>query len=510
MGKEETPVMSKNIKRILIAGIVIAASALLLVIFMFVFPEPEEDPALAASPTPTEAPVYYIIKDKGDNVNRMKCTYSDGSTFEVKISSDEDGRYYYDASPKDAYFDYNTSKFRSMTYTMTSLTGTLLVEEDPEDLSVYGLDNPQFSMELGFKDGRTITLYVGNETPVAGNYYVITSDNNTVYTIGNYLSSLVMRHPIDYRYISIFPTYENEDIYTNINFVGITRRDGVVVNIALDSDFSMEGNKASSAYVMTSPVLNSCADDQVQEKLMDIVATVAYAETLCDIGADELKDYGFDKPGRFKMTDVEGNVLDIVIGTVNGGMCYAVMGGQYDAFVAGEIDYLTVLTYSATNFDWLSIDYMKFQNRAMWLLNIHDVASIYYDMDGKTYDMVLSSYDDVTGSGIEVVRVVSTINGKEINEDNTKRIYSRSLNLRQVSTLNEGTQFDEDYTYSITVNMKDGSKRTLTMHKINDRQFACKIDGVATYYIYKSNIEILTTALERAMDDREVSLVYHT
>jgi hypothetical protein len=41
---------------------------------------------------------------------------------------------------------------------------------------------------------------------------------------------------------------------------------------------------------------------------------------------------------------------------------------------------------------------------------------------------------------------------------------------------------------------------------MNDRQFAFKVDGVATYYVYKTNIEILTTALERAMDDREVSL----
>jgi hypothetical protein len=94
-----------------------------------------------------------------------------------------------------------------------------------------------------------------------------------------------MRRPIDYRNIEIFPTYEEEEIYSNINFVGITRRDGVTVNFALDSDFTMEGNKASSAYMMTSPVVNSCADDQVQEKLMDIVATVAYTDTICDIKA---------------------------------------------------------------------------------------------------------------------------------------------------------------------------------------------------------------------------------
>ncbi len=271
--------MSKNIRRILIAGIVIAASGLLLVVFMYVFPEPVEDAQLDASPTPTEAPVYYIIKDKGDNVTGMKCNYSDGSAFTIEISLNEDGTYSYSAAPKDAFFDYNTSKFRSMMYTMTSLTATALVEEEPEDLSIYGRDQPQCSMEISFKNGDKTTLYVGNETPIAGNYYVITDKVNTVYTIGNYLSSLVMRRPIMYRYIEILPTYEDEDIYTNINYVGITRRDGTAIDIRLDSDFSMEGNKASSAYVITSPVLTSCADDQVQRIIMDKVATVMYGIT---------------------------------------------------------------------------------------------------------------------------------------------------------------------------------------------------------------------------------------
>ncbi len=502
--------MSKNIRRILIAGIVIAASGLLLVVFMYVFPEPVEDAQLDASPTPTEAPVYYIIKDKGDNVTGMKCNYSDGSAFTIEISLNEDGTYSYSAAPKDAFFDYNTSKFRSMMYTMTSLTATALVEEEPEDLSIYGLDKPQFSMEISFKNGDKTTLYVGNETPIAGNYYVITDKVNTVYTIGNYLSSLVMRRPIMYRYIEIFPTYEDEDIYTNINYVGITRRDGTAIDIRLDSDFSMEGNKASSAYVITSPVLTSCADDQVQTKIMDKVATLKYGNILCDIGADGFKDYGFDKPARLKMTDVSGNSIDIVIGSVNLDSCYAVLGAQYDAYMAGKIDYLTVLTYTASDFDFLDLNYMSVLNRAIWLINIHDVASIVYDMDGKVYDMRLSEYDDVTGSGVEVVRVVGKMNGKDIYEDNTKRIFSRTLNFRVVGTLAEGAKYDEDYTYSITVNLRDGTSHVMTMNRINERQFACIVDGVATYYVYLSNIENLTTALERAMDDREVSLVYTT
>ncbi len=178
--------------------------------------------------------------------------------------------------------------------------------------------------------------------------------------------------------------------------------------------------------------------------------------------------------------------------------------------MAGKIEYLTVLTYTASDFDFLDLNYMSVLNRAIWLINIHDVASIVYDMDGKVYDMRLSEYDDVTGSGVEVVRVVGKMNGKDIYEDNTKRIFSRTLNFRVVGTLAEGAKYDEDYTYSITVNLRDGTSHVMTMNRINERQFACIVDGVATYYVYLSNIENLTTALERAMDDREVSLVYTT
>ena len=56
--------------------------------------------------------------------------------------------------------------------------------------------------------------------------------------------------------------------------------------------------------------------------------------------------------------------------------------------------------------------------------------------------------------------------------------------------------------------MKDGTERFMSFHKINERQYACMLDGNVEYYIYASNLSTLQTALERAMDDREVSLVY--
>ena len=499
--------MSKNIKRILIAGGAVVVLALAFVILKYVFPE-EETPAELASPTPTatETPVYYVIKATGNDVVRFDCSYEDGSTFQINISQKENGRYEYAAVPDDTFFGYNTSKFRSMMYTFTSLTATALVERDPEDLSVYGLDEPQFSITITFKDDSHITLLVGAMTPVARNYYVMTEEDRVVYTVGNYLGDLLMRRPFEFRNIPSFPTYEDEDIYTNISHVIMTRRDGVPVEIWLDKDFTMAGNKSSSVYMMTQPVVSSCADEKIESQL-DILATISYADIVGDITPDQFKEYGFDKPCRLLLEDTSGNSLDLVFGTTFTGSAYACLGRQYDAYQAGEVDYLTVLRYSETDFEWVNIDYMKLLIRAIWIINIHDVESVTYDFNGEIYYMELYEYDDVTGSGVEVVRSCSHINGKDIHETNTKRIFSRTLNFREVNTIPEGMTYDPDYSYSITVKLKSGEERVMTFHRINDRQYACVVDGVAEYYIYSGNIQTLMTAIERAMDDREVSLV---
>jgi len=499
--------MTKNIKRIVIAGGAAVLIVLALVIMKFVFPEEVVEPVATAEAT-TE-PVYYLIHRAGNDVRQFRFNYSDGTSFELDITETEDGKYTYRANPEDDFFGYNTSRFRSMMYTVSSLNATSLIEAEPEDLSVYGLDDPQFSMSIGYADGSDVTLYLGNETPVKNYFYANTSEDDTVYTIGSYITSLITRKPFEYRDIDTFPTYEEDEIYENIIKIGITRRDNVYVDIVLDEDLSMEGNITSSSYMMSSPFVSPCNGEAI-EAMLDVLATVSYGSIVDDIAADQFADYGLDKPARLYLEDKLGNSIDLVVGTVNSTSCYAVIGRQYDAFMAGELEYVTVLTWTIDSFDWVDVDYMDIQIRTPWIVNIHEVESITYDFNGTVYDMVLYEYDDVTGSGVDVVRTCSHINGKDIGETNTKRIYGRTLNFRQVNALSPDTVYEESYSYSITIHMQDGTSRTMTFHKINERQFACVLDGVAEYYIYASNITNLTSALERAMDDREVPLVYST
>ena len=501
--------VSKSLKPILIGVIVIVVLALLLVAFMVIFPEKEDEVIVESTAPVSEEPVRYVIKENGDSLVRLKAIRPDGESLTVDYIRDENGKLTYDITPKAKFFDYNTSKFRSMMFTLSSLTAVAFVEENPEDLAIYGLDDPQYQVELTFDDGRVINLYVGDNTPVDYYYYAMTDTENVVYTIGNYLTTLIMRTELEYRDIKTFPQYTEEDIYTNITWIRLTNDKGVTTEITLDEDFSIEGNKASSSYMMLSPVISSCNDDLVQEKLLDVAATLTYGDILCDITAEQFAEYGLDNIRRFEMKDTSGNSMDLVIGGAAGNYTYAVMGEQYDAFMNGEVDEVTILTYASEAFECIKVNYDTLVNRAIWIQDIHSIESIEYNMAGEKYVMTLSEYDDVTGSGVEVVRTVGKLNGKDVNEDNTKRIYTRTLNLRQVGELDRSIELGEAE-YTITLKLRDGSSRLLEMIPLNERQYACRVDGKAEFYIYKKNIQTLITALDRVMDDRNVSLVYNT
>ncbi len=498
--------MSKNIRRIVIAAAAVVVLALAFVLLKYVFPEKEV--VIEATPTPTEEPVYYLVRRSGNEVSDIAFHYEDGSEFVIHAQKKDDGSYSFTATPEDSFFGYNSSRFRSIMFTVSAITATSKIEENPKDLSDYGLDDPRFSVTIGFDDGSSTTIFVGNETPVQNYYYANTDHDSTVYTIGGYLTSLMTRPPYEYIAVDSFPTYEDKEIYTNLTHFILTRRDGVKIEVVLDKDLSMEGNITSSAYMMLQPFVSPCTSETV-EALLDVLATISTENIAGNITTMErIHEFGLDQPARLFVEDSSGHSLELVIGIANEDKGIAAVARQYDAFMAGETDYLTILNEKETNFDWITLNYMDLQIRTPWVVRIRDVDSVIYNIDGEVYEMVLYEYDDVTGSGVEVVRTCSHINGKDVGETNTKRIYSRTLNFRQVNSISPDTTYEENYVSSITIRLKDGTERFMSFHKINERQYACMMDGNVEYYIYASNLSTLRTALERAMDDREVSLVY--
>ena len=58
-----------------------------------------------------------------------------------------------------------------------------IVEEAPEDLSDYGLENPKSIAECELEDGEKRIFYLGDETPVGSTYYLMV-ENDQRYILG--------------------------------------------------------------------------------------------------------------------------------------------------------------------------------------------------------------------------------------------------------------------------------------------------------------------------------------
>ncbi|MCR5649339.1 MAG: DUF4340 domain-containing protein, partial [Oscillospiraceae bacterium] len=245
--------MTKGIKRIVIVGGVAVVIALLLVIVMVVFPKQQVEPT--NTDEPTEEPAVYIIKEDGNDLRSMHWFWNNGEELDVQFVRDEKGKLHYEVTPEAYYFEWNTSKFRSMMFTLSTLTSMGTVETDPKDLSVYGLDHPYFRIRMEYSD-KTLELSLGNPTIDKYAYAMVTGDN-TVYMVGSYLGGLIARDIVEYRQIDSFPVYDGDEIYEKINYVYIEKRDGTPIEIVADPTYDMEGNKAMSNYMLLQPVLSS-------------------------------------------------------------------------------------------------------------------------------------------------------------------------------------------------------------------------------------------------------------
>lgn len=489
----------KSLKPILISVGVILLVILAYVLLVFVFPETTvEEEEEEEETTTTSSETVYIINESYEDLVSFDIIPTDGTTVHVDITV-EDGSYTFDVTPESTFFDYDSSLLRSMTYTVTSISAQDVVDDDDPDLSEYGLDEPWHTVRTTYSDGHYVELYLGNETPTDSNYYCMSSESDEIYTIGSYMVSLLTRTDLDYRSITLFPTYTDEDIYDNIDWVKITERDGTVIELLLDSDLENDYNVSSSLYVMLQPQQGSGNDTIIESDVMDIVATVEASDIICDITEDEYADYGFDDPVRLEMTDISGNSLDLLIGDVcaNSSYTYVMVNGSN-----------TVLTCPTDALTWQDINYYELMIRTVWSYSIEDVDSIYYELDGVSHELLMEHYVGTNANGNDTDAINATLDGQEIEETNCRRLYVRTLNFRAIGDSSNEEVEGMDPLATVTINFLDGTSHTMELYVLNDRQYAVSIDGEIESYCYKKNYTTLVEAIDLVLAGEELEFSF--
>lgn len=493
----------KSLKTIIIAGIVLVVFVIATIVVINIpqTAEAEEETSTEESAAET---VYVINKDYSTlerftvipterEVDEDTAYAYASEELDVKIirSEDEDGNevYEYDASPDPGKFEYDTSKFRSMMYTVTSISAVNLVEEDAENLSDYGLDEPTAVVKTYYSDGSEVDIIIGSQAPVDENYYCMTSESNAVYTIGSYVDSLLVRRPIEYRDITLFPAYTEEDIYTNIDWVRITERDGSCIETILDTNLDNEYNTEGSQYVMLQPYQVSGNDTTIKSYILDVVSTLSLGSIIEDITEEEYAEYGLDNPAKLEMTDISGNSVSLLIGDTcpNSDYTYCMIEGTD-----------TLITCTSTAFEWMGVNYVQFMLRTVWSYDIERLQSVEIDVDGEQYEMLVDHYVKQNANGNDTDGVTGTLNGEEIIETNVRRLYIKCLYFRIIDNLTEEEleEFEDAEAYAtITINLDEDESHTLELIRMTDRKYAMRLDGVMEYYCYKKNLTSLMDSI---------------
>lgn len=150
----------KSLKTIIIAGAVLIVFIIASLVVTHL-PSGSGDTtaeSVSAEESSSAAETAYIVNRDYDTLERFTIVPTErkvdddtsyayaSEELDVKISRSTDDKgsevYSYDVSPDPGKFEYDTSMFRSMLYTLTSITANSVVEEDAKDLSIYGLDEP--------------------------------------------------------------------------------------------------------------------------------------------------------------------------------------------------------------------------------------------------------------------------------------------------------------------------------------------------------------------------------
>lgn len=148
--------------------------------------------AKEGKPDPNAPPK--ILELKEDNLVRFEIRKKDQPA--VVLEKGQDGNWKITA-PEPLNADQDS--VRSLVSTVTSLNSDRVIEENPQDLSPYGLQAPAVELVIGQKEGGEKKLLIGDETPTGSYYFVKLDGDARVFTMASWNKTSIDKSVWDLR-----------------------------------------------------------------------------------------------------------------------------------------------------------------------------------------------------------------------------------------------------------------------------------------------------------------------
>ncbi|NMA67013.1 MAG: DUF4340 domain-containing protein [Clostridiaceae bacterium] len=289
--------------------------------------------------------------------------------------------------------ELDEAKINNIALSAELSTITRVIDEAPEDLSIYGLDRP-IVVTLLMKDGTKHSIEVGGQTPTQDNYYVRRGGDKTVYTISKYRGDMLSYSKFDIMKKSL---YEKDEVAVeDITALTFTRNGEKI----FDSVFDV----ATSEWKITWP-LNAKADMMEFPKFLQWLSGVTVSEFI-EENASDLGQYGLEEPSYVFDFVLDGKQYGIRLGSKTDTHYYAKMN-----------DNPMVFTVSSSNLNFVDLSLVDLIERFIYIPNIADVEKLVIEMDGRVDTLLIYANNE------DKSKEEFFINGRKMETDNEVSLF---------------------------------------------------------------------------------------
>lgn len=314
-------------------------------------------------------------------------------------------------------FPLKQSALGNMAGAFRNLTATHTIEDSTQNLSEYGLTDPDYVITVRTSDGKEAVLCVGMQNTITSEYYVYAEDVPGVYTMGTTTVNYFKRDLMEFADIPAYPVVEEG------NFLSVEITSGeehLKAETLAESEYDMSG---ILTWYVTEPfeheyVAHTTALDTVLANIAELTYSRAAAYKP---DSEELAAMGLDRPERelafsyIKKASSEEEKDQ----TLSYRLCIGnVMEGSDYYYVQEEGSGLVLLMSRASLDEILSCTAKDIVNKYFALINIESVDSVKLVLDdGSEYELDTpdsEADDEESAARREVYQDIISIHAEKI------------------------------------------------------------------------------------------------
>lgn len=397
----------------------------------------------------------------------------------------------------------NTSVVGTLANNANGMLSASTIEENPDNLSKFGLDSPEITVEVTYETGSRVKLFIGNETPKGGAKYVMTDESSTVYTVNSSTLANYSKTLFDFVQ-SVVVENPDQSAYPIVESLKIEREDidyDILLEYDKKSDDEGYNGGTSATHIMVEPVeayISVERSTDITNGMFGLSSKGIYSvhSTEADIAETGLKE-----PFCTVTMDCDNDEDDYTlylsepfIDEDNVKCCYAMLKD-------GNVIYIV----TADNAKWLTVKPIDIASRIFIASYVWNITDLKVECDGESHEFVIKPKNPDEKSGSPSAEdFVTTLDSAEFDTERYRQFYSFLISASAEDfALDAEIPDDEpmagiEYTDSYT-----GETIRIDFYDYSNLTAQAVINGKSKFFVAKSYVTTLIGNVQRLNTDED-------